>query len=266
MNIRNLSVLFVSLLISFSATAQDVGLQNIDESDFKKIVNDFSANSLHTSVSGAGTLGDLFGFEFGLVAGMTNTPEIDRLAKEVDSDASADKIPHAELLAMVSVPLGFTIEAGFVPSVGSDEFKYQVLSLAAKWTPTNVFFELPVDLAVKLHMTKSEMEFNSIVSSVATEYKFENNLVGLTAFVSKDFIFAAPYFGLGFVNAKGDLNATGAAVFDPTYTASTSASEKDSSTLILVGSEFKLLLLKLGVEYARLFDTDRFSAKFSFYF
>jgi hypothetical protein len=246
----------LSLAISFTAAAQD----------FKKLVGDFSANSLHTSVSGAGTLGDIFGVEVGLIGGLTNTPELDKLVKEASPGNKAEQLPHAELIAMVSVPLGFTIEAGFVPKVGNDDFKYQNLSLAAKWTPTTLFFELPLDLAIKAHMTKTEVEAQSVVSSVNTTYKFENNLVGLTAFASKDFIFAAPYIGFGMVKAEGDLTANGAAVFDPSYTASASASEKDDSTLLLVGSEFKLLVLKLGVEYARMFDTDRYTAKFSFYF
>lgn len=266
MNFLKRGVFFVSLWMSFAASAQDVGFQNVNEDDFKKIVNDFSANSLHTSISGAGTLGDLFGFELGLVAGLTNTPEIDKLAKEANSGAKADKVPHAELLGMVTVPLGFTLEAGFIPSVGSDEFKYQVMSFAAKWTPTGVFIDLPVDLAIKLQTTKSEFEFESVVSSVNTKYKFDNTVMGLTAFVSKDFIVAAPYFGIGYVSGEGELTASGTPVFDPSYTTAFSASEKATSTLLLVGSEFKLLVLKLGVEYARLFDTDRYSAKLSFFF
>ena len=140
------------------------------------------------------------------------------------------------------------------------------MSFAAKWTPTGVFIDLPVDLAIKLHTTKSEFEFESVVSSVNTKYKFDNTVMGLTAFVSKDLIFAEPYVGLGVVNGEGELSASGTAVFDPSYTSAVSASKKTSSTLLLIGSDFKLLVLKLGVEYARLFDTDRYSAKLSFFF
>lgn len=258
--------IFVSLVTSFSVYAQDVGLQNVDESDFKKLLGDFSANSLHTSVSGAGTLGDIFGFEVGLVAGLTNTPEIDRLAQEVSASNEADRLPHAEILGLLSVPLAITVEGGFVPKVGSDEFKYGTFSLGAKWTPTELFFELPVDLAIKAQMTSAKVEFESVVSGVNTKYEFENKVFALTAFVSKDFIFAVPYLGLGTVSAQGDLSATGAAIFDPSYTASASAKEKDTSSLILLGSEFKFLMLKFGLEYARLFNTDRYTGKFSFYF
>ncbi len=266
MPIRILAGLFVSLLISLSAHAQDIGLQNIDETDFKDIVSDFSANSLHTSVSGAGTLGDIFGFELGLIAGLTNTPQIDKLAREVSSNNDAERIPHAELIGILTVPFAITVEAGFVPKVGTDEFKYSNLSLAAKWTPSALFFELPVDLAVKAQMTTVNVEFESVVSSTNTKYEFENKLMGVTGLVSKDFGVAAPYVGLGMVNAEGDLTANGAAVFDPSYTASASASEKVSSSVFIAGSEFKLVVLKLGIEYARLFDTDRYTGKLSFYF
>jgi hypothetical protein len=252
--------------MSLPAFAQDIGLTNVDQTDFKKIIGDFSANSLHTTVSGAGTLGDIFGFELGVVGGVTNTPEINKLVQEVSPSNEAKRIPHGELIGLLTVPLGFTVEAGFIPKVGSDSFKYNTWSLAAKWTPTEFLFELPVDLAVKAYVTEADIEANDTVSGVATKYEFKNSLVGVTGYVSKDFIFAAPYFGFGMVNAKGDLTATGTAVFDPSYTSSNSASEKDSSTVIIVGSEFKLLVLKLGVEYTRLFDTDRYTAKLSFFF
>ena len=74
---------FVSVVFPLASFAQDVGFQNIDKDDFKNVVGDFSVNSLHTTVSG--TLGDVFGFEIGLVGGLTNTPEIDKLAKQVSS-------------------------------------------------------------------------------------------------------------------------------------------------------------------------------------
>lgn len=265
MNLPRKLVLLVSLLMGFSAAAE-IQLQQVDESDFKKIIGDFSANSLHTSVSGAGTLGDIFGFEIGLVGGITKTPEIDRIVKENSPGESAEQIPHGELIGILTVPLAITVEAGFVPKVGSDEFKYSTWTLAGKWTPTELFFELPVDLAVKAYVTEASIDASTTISGVPTDYSFDNSLMGITGFVSKDFIFAAPYFGFGMVNAKGELSATGTAVFDTTYTASQSASEKDSSSVIILGSEFKLLVVKLGVEWTKVFDTDRYSAKLSFFF
>ena len=55
-------------------------------------------------------------------------------------------------------------------------------------------------------------------------------------------------------------------VFNTAYTASQSANEKKSSTLLILGSDANLGLVKFGLEYSRLFDTGRLTGKFSFYF
>src|SRR5437016_3186385 len=109
--VRHIFVATVLLLAAHPALGQTIPLQNLDEAEFKKVVGDFSTNFLHTSVSGASTLGHIFGFEIGVVGGQTKTPHIETLAHEVDPGAKADKIPQAALLGVLSVPLGFTVEA-----------------------------------------------------------------------------------------------------------------------------------------------------------
>src|SRR5690349_1218706 len=121
--IKPFSVLCASALLSFSAHAAGPTFQNLSDEDFKNVVKDMSANFTHTSVSGAAPLGDIWGFEIGLVGGVTKTPELNKFAKEVDPSTSLEQIPHAEILGVVSVPLAITGEIGIVPKVGSDEFK-----------------------------------------------------------------------------------------------------------------------------------------------
>ena len=87
------------LLMAQVAGAQNLPLQNLDETEFKNVVSDLSANFLHTSVSGAAPLGDIFGFEVGLIGGLTNSSEIDKLVKAVDADAKADRRARQSLQA-----------------------------------------------------------------------------------------------------------------------------------------------------------------------
>lgn len=256
-----------ALLLNFSAHGAGFTLQNLNEGDFKNVISDISANFNHTSVSGASPLGDIFGIEVGLVAGMAKSPELDKYAKRADANAKdIDQIPHAELLGVISVPLAFTFEAGLIPKVGSKDFKFSSYSLAAKWTPSELFFDWPVSVAAKVHYTQTDLTVKNEVNNVDTTMDFKNGMTGATLLVSKGFAVFEPYFGIGIVNADAKLSATGSAAFNPAYTASNSASEKVSTTAWMVGAEAKLLVVRFGLEYSNLFDTDRFTGKFSFYF
>lgn len=259
----------VTLALSFSAHADDIQLQNLDKSDMQKLVGDFSANFLHTSVEGAGTLGDVWGFEVGLVGGVANTPHLNDLGERANPSNPPDlkRLPHAELLGVVTVPFAITVEAGLIPKVGTDEFKMSSFSLAAKWTPSELFFEWPVDVAIKLQATKTKANFNSTINSVPTKFDYDNTVSAATIFVSKKFPVFEPYVALGVAKAKGDLGVTGSTtVFNNAYTASQSANEQKNSGLFILGSDANLGIVKFGLEYTRAFDTGRLTGKFSFYF
>jgi hypothetical protein len=259
---------FVALiLMGLPGHAQSIPLQNINQSDMENLVSDFSANFRHTSVSGASPLGHIFGFEVGLVGGVGKTPKIQNLAHEADSSANVSQLPHAEILGMITVPAGFTIEGGLTPKIGNSDFKFNLYALAAKWTPTELFFDLPVSLAVKAQMSKSHLDFHQTINSVPTDFSYDNTVTALSAIVSKDFIMVEPYFELGVMSGKGNLDVTGSGtVFDTSFTTSQSASAKRTSTYWSLGAELKLLVVKLGAEYSHAYGDNSFTGKLSFYF
>lgn len=254
-------------LFSVIAQAQDIPLKDLTEGDFKNVVGEMSANFLHTTVSGAGTLGTIWGFEVGLIGGMTKTPDIDALVKRADTSASVDQIYHGALFGAVTVPLAITVEAGLIPKVGSETFKAQTTSLAVKWTPSELFFDLPLDLGVKAHVTKSTVEFKDDINGVATNFDYGQNQLGLTLLASKSFVVVEPFAGIGLVSSKGDLDVSGSTqVFDNSYTTGQSASVKRSGMMWLVGAQVKLLVFHLGAEYTNLYGTSRYTGKLSFAF
>ena len=109
MNHSRLMLLFATaFMLNFSARAEDFTFKNLTDADFEKVTQDLSATFAHTSVSGASPLGDIWGFEIGVVGGQINTPEVDKLVKRGDPSASADKLPGAEILGVVSVPFAIT--------------------------------------------------------------------------------------------------------------------------------------------------------------
>src|SRR5687768_15622569 len=97
-------ILFAIILSSFGAQAQSLKFDQIDQSDLDAITKEFTANFAHSTVSGASSLGDVFGVEVALIGGMTKTPEIDRRVKEVDANASVGQLANAVLAAQFSVP------------------------------------------------------------------------------------------------------------------------------------------------------------------
>lgn len=259
------SILFGLFLLSNWAVAQSLPLQNLTQDDFDKVVGEFTANSMHSSISGASSLGKIFGFEFALAGGATNTPEIHKIIQRSDATAKADRLPHASLLAAVSAPMGFTLEASFVPKVGNDSFKYGITNLALKWTMTDTVFDWPFAAALKGIYSSNAIEISESISSVPTTLKYKGKAYGLVGLISKDLYLVEPYLGLGLLKSNGSMDVSGSSsVFS--FTSSQSASSSGSSSLVMAGLELKLLIFKLGVEYARAFGTSAINGKLAFYF
>lgn len=256
------------LMLSWNVAAQDLTLQNLNEDDFKKVAQDFSAVFNHTSVSGASSLGRLFGFELGLVGGLTNTKRMDEVADNGSgSNQDADQLPHAELLGALTVPLGITAEVGLIPKVGDEKFKFNTFTAAVKWTPTDILLDWPLSVAVKAHITKTAAEFKQDIQTVPTQFEYDNTITAFTLLASKNFVLVEPYVGVSWLSAKGEMSVSGSPnVFDPSFTTGMSASTSATSTGFMLGTEVKLLIFKLGVEYANLFGTSRYTGKLAFYF
>ena len=257
----------LSLVLLFTASTfsqANLSLQNLSETDLENSVNDLSSLLAHTSVSPASSLGTVFGLEFGIVGGVSDVPNVKKIAAETGE--SVDMLPAGALLAMVSVPMGFTIEAGFLPSLDlGDDVTFNNTAFGVKWTMTDILLDLPVDLALKYSMTQSELSFNQTVSSVNTKTTYKSTVSNLSAIVSKSFAVVEPYAGIGYVSADGELSVDATVqIFD--FTSSQSASSKPSGTAFFAGIQANLLLIRLGYEFNKMFDATKHNVKLSFYF
>lgn len=247
------------MVFGSAAQAANLAFDQLTDGQTKSIIKEFSANFTQTSVSGASPLGDVFGFEIGVIAGMTKTDDINTLAKSADPSLNVDKIPHASLVALVTVPFGVTLEANLVPEVGNDDFKFSNMGLGAKWSLTSSVLELPLSLAIKAHYMKTKLKFKQTVSSVDANVDFDDMVTGAMLLVSKKFAFVEPYIGYGMVSGNGDFDVQGTTQFFQSGV--TNYSSKESGSHLVVGAELGLLFLKIGAEYAQLFGTSRYSAK-----
>jgi hypothetical protein len=261
--LQRLAVIMSLTAFSAAVSATNLTLKSLSDDDMDKVVGDFSANIMHTSVSGASPLGHIFGFEVGVLGGLGTIPHIEDKVHETVPGAKADKMAHGGLLGVLSVPLGITAEVSLLPKMGSKDFKAAVTSLAAKWTPTELFLDWPFSLAIKGSQTIATLDFKQDINGTMTTYKLKDSVTVVQALVSKSFIIVEPYAGFGVVSASGDLDASGSSgVFD----AGVNGKGKKTGTMFSVGAELKLLILKLGAEYSSALGASRYTGKLSFYF
>lgn len=256
-----------SVLLSGNLIAAGPSLDNLNEDDVKKISKEFSANFVHTIVAPASSYGKLFGFEVGLAAGQTDSPNINRVSKTIDSSANIAEIYHLGLIGGVSVPFGITGEISILPEIKASGMTASNTSAALKWT----FSELlgwPLDLALRVHTGSSKFTYSDVVdTNVNTNMSWENSSTGYNLEVSKSFIIVEPYVGFGYVSTETDIKASAATTVNIfTFTSSQSYTSKNSGTHLYGGLNLNLLFFKLGAEYSKIMGVSRMSGKLSFYF
>ncbi len=272
-NLTLIGALFTALFaIAPSAKAAGPGFNNLSQTDFDNAIREMSANSTYHSVSGASTLGTVFGFEFGVIAGLSNSPKINELSKQVDSSADISRLPHGVLKIAASVPLGFTGEILFFPETTFSNIKYSQFGGSLKWTTSPAM--LPFNLAVRGFVTGNKMSFDQTLQNASTgnvptavTVREENSQLGLQFLASPSLPFVEPYAGVGFVKANGKLAVSGTStgtIFS--FTNAQSAESAPTTVQYLLGVNVNLLIVNLGLEYMRAFDTDTYNAKIALTF
>jgi hypothetical protein len=258
------SAIVTLILLATKAYAATPTFNNLTQAEFNKIMREFSANSSWHSVTPPSSMGNIFGLELGVVAGTTNTPDIDAIVKQTAPGTDVKMIPHASLLGVVSIPFGITAEVMMLPKFDISGLTYQQYGGALKWTTG--LMVLPVNLAVRGFMTKSELTFKQTVSSVDTTITQDGSVSGLQLMVSPKLIpIIEPYAGIGYVSATSKMTAVGSSsIFG--FTSAQSAEFKPTSTQLILGADVRLLLIGFGFEYERSFETESLTAKFSLKF
>lgn len=255
--------------VSFASTPT---FDNISDDDFKTITKEFSAMFIHTSATPPTSLGKVFGIEAAVIAGVAEVPGIEEISKRVDPSTDLPYAPFATLFGAISIPYGVTVETNLLPSMDVSGLKLSHYGAGVKWSVSDVFFSsMPFDLAIKTYFSKSELGFSQTLTSppASVAVDFENNMFGAEALFGVDVIVAQPYVGFGYVRSSSEL--TGVAAGDPSFSLfadNISQSKKNDvkSSRLILGCQFNLTLLKLSLEYNRVFDTNRLAAKLGFAF
>lgn len=264
----NLSKLGIGLSFIFASVCQaDPSFTNLSETDFEKVSKELSANFIHHSVQGAAPLGDIWGFEVGLLAGATPVPDSNALIKR-SGGSDMSQLYHTGILGALSVPFGITGEMVVIPRTTVGDLELEKLSLALKLSlNTHLLQVIPFNLAVRGFTSSSKFTFKQTSGGVNGTIEDKNSSTGIQLLASPVLPIFEPYVGIGTISAKNALSVSGTgSVFSNSYTTSQSADVSVSSTQYLVGLNADLVFVTAGLEYSSAFGTHTYSGKLAFGF
>lgn len=260
------SFLILSLWSPWSRAA--IEFVNIDDSDLKKIHRDFSGLFSYTTASPPSSLKSIFGLEVGLVAGITSTPGIASLAKEVNSSNRVNSIPHAWFMLGLTTFKGVTFELNYTPELSLySASKQEHLGLGVKWTLSDSF-SLPfasMVIAIKGTFTQSKMFFTQI-DPLRSDISFKNSMSGLIAQVGVNFVSFEPYANIGYLSANGKMSSSVPLIFIGPLRGKALVKSTVNSLVVGMGLQFKISLLRLALEYQSAFRTSHLTGKIAIRF
>ncbi len=268
-----LTFAFLSVLFPAGAFATPT-LPYISQTDFNNIIRELSANTSYHSVTPASSMGSIWGFELGVVGGITNTPSINSLVQEASPGTDASYFPHAALLGAVTVPFAITGEILYVPTETISGVSYQSSGLAVKWTASDVLLPIsPVNVALRGFYSSNSIGFSQTIQNPSTNGQAVNasmgytgHVTGLQLMVSPKLPIIEPYGGVGLLSGNGSLNVSGTSGTIFNYTSAQSQSSNPSTFQWFVGADIHLLLFGLGLEYTNEFGTSTYTGKVSLKF
>lgn len=234
---------------------------NITSADFEDISKDMSANFTHNSMLGASKMGTIFGIQLGLVGAQTSSAKTNEIVKR-NAGSELPNLYNAGLVAAVGIPFGIAFEGVYVPEVSASGVKFSATSLGLKYNINGIIPVLPINVALRGIYSNSKFSFDQTINSVNSSVEDSNTVSGLQLLISPMLPIVEPYFGVGYLSGSNKLSVSGTStVFDASFSSAQSETKNVTSTQLLAGIEFNLLLLKVGAEYSQSFGTSRVGVK-----
>lgn len=251
---------FFAIMLIFSAGifADTPTFENLQKADIENIMTELNASLLPTTVTPASSLGEYWGIEFGVIAGISESPEISSLAEETIS-----YLPHAGFFGTLHLPFGIGFEYNFAP-FESEGMSYDYKAYGIKWTVNDVITVIPFQLRLRLQKAVADISYSEVISLVNTNVSYSHKSLAVNVTASKKFLFVEPYILAGYTTSDNTLAATGSATFfDSSVTASDRSDVSLDSFYYFMGLHVDMFLLHLGAEFGKVYDSSRMTFKFS---
>ena len=270
------SFLMILLLNSNTAWAQcseGQAFTCFDQEDADKVFKDLTSAFAPTTVSGAGTLGKIFGVELGLVVSASKAPNTQEVIDSYGSDFEIPGIPMAGISAMVTLPYGIGVEGTFIPKIDiADQGSFESLNIGARWTITELFPMGLLKIAIKSSLmtsnasfTQTEVTTSPISGTVTETANFDVEIFEVGAVLGLNFKIIEPYVGASDLKSNGSIVATGTST--GTLIIPDVNEESEAFGLRVYGGVLiKLPFMRIGAEVGRFEEVERASIKFAFKF
>ena len=257
--------LVLASVMSFASYAGTPDFNQLTKGQLESISEEFSANFVPTTVSGASNMGRLWGFEVGLMATQSASDEIERISSDNFSD-----LYNAALYGRVDVIYGLGAEIVMSPlEVGDIELKNY--SMAFKWTLTEVFKSIPFNIMVKVFFNNADLGYvdNRGTGDFDVAYDYEGRGINFT--FSKKLLLVEPYVGFGYISGESDITTSSSTgnsiIFDPSVVVGQdNVGIETSGAMYYGGVTANLLAFQVGLEYSNVLGVDRISGKLGFGF
>jgi hypothetical protein len=266
--------IFFSLILKSVYASSVPTLDQLSQSDVNAISKEFASNFTHTILAPASSLGKIWGLEFGLMAGATQTPEIDRVSKIYDSTSKISALPTAGFIGGVTIPFGISAELNMIPTVKTSSLSLRNMSYALKWELTSFAPLAPFNLALRVHGNNGELSYANVINNASTSNQdvlttvaWKNKSTGYNIEISKKLLFIEPYVGYGKVNSITDIGLSGStSVSIFSFSSASAYQASNSGNHFFAGLNLNLFILKIGGEYAQIMGNKKVMGKLSFYF
>jgi|GEM_PF-1118629 len=266
--LKHFVVLFIGFSVATTVWAQVPSFDSLSNEDLSIIVDEMSANFIHTSASSPSSPNKIFSIEAGVLVGATQTKGIEELSQRQSSDIVIPAIPHFWIVTSVYLPLGFSAELNGLPEFNHRGLSFRHFSGAVRWSITDGFASRwPIDIAGRVSMSNSRtgfaQEIDFLGSPTDVNVGYAAQTFGADVLVGLDADIFRPYIGLGYAETMATV--TGEAEFAPSYSIfNTGQQSKDlerNSLRMIAGFELTFLLLNTSIEYSNVFGIHRASFK-----
>ncbi|MGH1467462.1 MAG: DUF6588 family protein [Bdellovibrionales bacterium] len=235
--------------------------------EFDLISEDLSAAFVHTTNSGGSSLGSVWGVEAGIVAGLLEADNLQKVAESISGEDQDELayLPYAGIVAGLSLPFGIGGEVSMVPEVDLDDGSFSNFSASLRWSITDMIPLVgsfsPLKITTHLSHGTTAMDYAFSLSGSSTEnadFSIKNTEIGVTA--GFNLFILEPYLGFSTVKTKSTLIAT---TDFPGVTNPDEFNASFSGARMKAGLLLKLPLLRFGLEASTLHSSTRYTFKMS---
>ncbi len=245
-------------LISRSADASLISLPVLDPSQIGPIFDVLASTVVFRSLEPP-SHPKVFGLWANIRTNITSAEAISSFTQ-----LSQSNIPFGNIQAGVNIPFGLGLELGYLPLPSFSGTTFSSCGLGLKWNVTSVFYsKLPFDFALRTTYSSAKMSYEQSIEGDSVNVDYSTKIYGGTLMLSKVLLFLEPYFAYGFVHHSSTLSGSGSvSIFNNNFPALTGqVADGKTSSWLQAGVELKLLMLAIGFQYDRVFNTSTSSFK-----